>query len=125
MKEWLKTVGIKALKTMAETAFSVLSTSAVGFANVDWLSLLSMVALSGVVTVLINIKTIDESGSWIRKLIIRVVKTVAETVISMVGTTAVGLLDINWKSILSAVAFTAVITVLFNIKTIGESESEA
>ncbi len=57
-KLWLKTVGIRTLKTMAETAIAVIGTNAIGITEVDWLGVLSAVALSGVVTVLVNIKAI-------------------------------------------------------------------
>ena len=59
--KWLKSVAIKTLKTMAETAIAVIGTNAVGITDVDWLGVLSAVALSGVVTVLFNIKEIPES----------------------------------------------------------------
>lgn len=59
--KWLKSVGIKTLKTMAETAIAVIGTNAVGITEVDWLGVLSAVALSGVVTILFNIKNIPES----------------------------------------------------------------
>lgn len=60
--KWLKSVGIKTLKTMAETAIAVIGTNAVGITDVDWLGVGSAVALSGVVTILFNIKSIPESG---------------------------------------------------------------
>jgi hypothetical protein len=58
---WLKTVGIRTLKTMAETAMAVIGTNAVGITDVDWLGVGSAVLLSGVVTILFNIKAIPES----------------------------------------------------------------
>lgn len=60
MKKWLKHVAIKVAKTMAETALAVIGTNAIGITEVDWLGVLSAVALSGVVTVLFNIKSIEE-----------------------------------------------------------------
>ena len=59
--EWLKTVAIKTVKTMAETAIAVIGTNVMGITEVDWLGVLSAVALSGVVTILFNIKNIPES----------------------------------------------------------------
>ena len=59
-KLWLKTVGIRTLKTMADTAIAVIGTNAIGITEVNWLGVLSAVALSGVVTVLVNIKAIEE-----------------------------------------------------------------
>ena len=58
MKKWLKKVGIKTIKTMAETALAVIGTNAVGVTDVDWLGVCSAMLLSGVVTVLFNIKDI-------------------------------------------------------------------
>ena len=62
MKKWLKEVSIKTVKTMAETALAVIGTNPVGITEVDWLGLLSACALSGVVTILFNIKSIKVQG---------------------------------------------------------------
>ena len=61
VKQWLKKVGIKVIKTMAETALAVIGTNAVGITDVDWLGVGSAMLLSGVVTILFNIKSIPES----------------------------------------------------------------
>lgn len=59
MKQWLKSVGIKVAKTMAETALGVIGASY--FINeVNWLNVLYATLLSGIVTILINIKDIKE-----------------------------------------------------------------
>lgn len=62
MKKWLKKVAIKTVKTMAETALAVIGTNTVGITEVDWLGLLSACALSGVATILFNIKSIKVQG---------------------------------------------------------------
>ena len=59
--KWLKVVGIRVLKTMAETAISIITVDAVGIMDVDWLGLLSACALSGIVTILFNIKSLPDS----------------------------------------------------------------
>ena len=61
MIKWLKSVAIKTIKTMAETAIAVIGTNAVGITDVDWIGVGSAVLLSGVVTILFNIKEIPES----------------------------------------------------------------
>ena len=63
MEKWIKRTGIKVIKTMAETALAVIGTNTVGITEVDWVGVLSAVALSGVVTILFNIKNIDEGGA--------------------------------------------------------------
>lgn len=60
MIKFLKKTGIKAIKTMAETAIAVIGTNAVGITDVDWLGVGSAMLLSGVVTILFNVKTIPE-----------------------------------------------------------------
>ena len=57
---WLKFVGIRVLKTMAETALAMIGTNVIGITDVDWLGVLSAYALSGVVTILFNIKSLPE-----------------------------------------------------------------
>ena len=59
MKAWIKTTAIKVVKTMAETALAVIGTNTIGITEVDWLGLLSACALSGVVTILFNVKSIE------------------------------------------------------------------
>jgi hypothetical protein len=61
VKQWLKKVGIRTIKTMAETAIAVIGTNVVGITEVDWIGVGSAMLLSGVVTVLFNIKSIPES----------------------------------------------------------------
>ena len=61
VKQWLKNAGIRTIKTMAETALAVIGTNAVGITDVNWVGVGSAVLLSGVVTILFNIKSIPES----------------------------------------------------------------
>lgn len=60
--KWLKVTGIKVIKTMAETALAVIGTNTFGITDVDWIGVLSACALSGVVTILFNIKSIEIEG---------------------------------------------------------------
>ena len=60
--KWLKVTGIKVAKTMAETALAVIGTNTFGITDVDWIGVLSACALSGVVTILFNIKSIEIEG---------------------------------------------------------------
>lgn len=60
MKQWLKKIAIRTIKTMAETAIAMIGTNTIGITDVDWLGVGSAVLLSGVVTILFNIKSIPE-----------------------------------------------------------------
>lgn len=57
--KWAKVTGVKVVKTMAETALAVIGTNTVGITDVDWVGVLSACALSGVITILFNIKSIE------------------------------------------------------------------
>lgn len=59
MKLWLEKTAVKTLKTMAQTAISVISTSAV-MSDVDWKICASATVLSGILCVLMNISNIKE-----------------------------------------------------------------
>lgn len=56
--KWIKSTAIKTVKTMAEAALGIIGTNAVGITDVDWVGVLSATALAGVITVLMNIKSI-------------------------------------------------------------------
>ena len=60
LKRWLKAAGIRAVKTVAETALAVIGTNAVGITDVDWFGLLSACLLSGIITLLTCIKGVPE-----------------------------------------------------------------
>lgn len=61
---------------------------------------------------------------FVKKVAIRTVKTMAETAIAVIGTNAVGITDVDWIGVGSAVLLSGVVTILFNIKSIPESEGE-
>ena len=61
MTKWFKNLLIKIIKTMAETALAVIGTNVAGITEVDWIGVGSAMLLSGVVTILFNIKAIPES----------------------------------------------------------------
>lgn len=58
--KWIKASGIRAVKTMAETALAIIGTNAMGVTEVDWLGVASACALSGVITLLTCVKGIPE-----------------------------------------------------------------
>ena len=61
-KSWWVDVGIRAIKTMAETALGLIGTNYVGITDVDWIGVGSACLLAGVVTLLFNIKNIPVEG---------------------------------------------------------------
>lgn len=58
-KKWFKAAGIRALKTMAQTAVALLPASAM-ISAVDWNIILQTAALAGVVSILTSIVGIPE-----------------------------------------------------------------
>ncbi len=57
--KWLKAAGVRAIKTVAETAIATIGTSAV-ISQVDWRLVLSASLLSGLVSLLVSIKGLPE-----------------------------------------------------------------
>lgn len=58
-KKWLKAAGIRAAKTMAQTAVAVIGTGAV-ISAVDWQMVVSSAVVAGVVSVLTSVAGIPE-----------------------------------------------------------------
>lgn len=57
---WLKAALIRAVKTVAQTAVGMLSGSAVGVLEADWIAVASVSAMAGVVSVLTSLAGLPE-----------------------------------------------------------------
>ncbi|QBE98886.1 hypothetical protein PMF13cell1_04455 [Blautia producta] len=57
--KWAKKAGVRAIKTMAQTAVGVIGTSAV-IASVDWRMVVSSAVVAGVVSILTSVAGIPE-----------------------------------------------------------------
>ena len=62
-KAWIKAAGVRALKTVAQTAVATIGTSAV-ISEVDWRSVLSASLLAGILSVLTSIAGLPEVDKW-------------------------------------------------------------
>lgn len=56
MKEWFKAAGIRAIKTVAQTAVATIGT-AVALGDVNWVMVASAAALAGVLSLLTSVAT--------------------------------------------------------------------
>ena len=56
MKEWFKAAGIRAIKTIAQTAIATIGTAAV-LGAVNWVMVASAAALAGVLSLLTSVAT--------------------------------------------------------------------
>lgn len=61
---------------------------------------------------------------WLRAAGIRVVKTMSETALAIIGTNTVGITDVDWVGVISACALSGVITALTCIKGLPELKEE-
>jgi hypothetical protein len=59
---WFKAAGIRAIKTVAETAVATIGSSAV-LSQVDWRLVISASVLSGILSLLISVKGLPEVKS--------------------------------------------------------------
>ena len=58
-KQWLKAAGVRAIKTVAQTAIATISTSAV-LSDVNWVMVASASALAGILSLLTSIAGLPE-----------------------------------------------------------------
>lgn len=59
MKEWFKAAGIRAIKTIAQTAIATIGTAAV-LGDVNWVMVASAAALAGVLSLLTSVARLPE-----------------------------------------------------------------
>lgn len=58
-KKWIKAAGVRALKTVAQTAVATIGTAAV-LGAVDWIAVASASALAGILSLLTSVAGIPE-----------------------------------------------------------------
>jgi hypothetical protein len=63
MKQWIKAAGIRAVKTVAQTAIATIGTSAV-MGEVNWLMVGSASLLSGILSLLTSIAGLPELDNY-------------------------------------------------------------
>lgn len=59
MKQWIKAAGIRAVKTVAQTAIATIGTGAL-LSSVDWLAVLSASILAGILSLLTSVAGLPE-----------------------------------------------------------------
>lgn len=58
-KKWIKAAGVRAIKTMAQTAIATIGTAAV-LSSVDWLAVASASAVAGLLSLLTSVAGLPE-----------------------------------------------------------------
>ena len=57
---WAKAAGVRAVRTVAQTAVALIGTNAIGITEVDWIGVASGAALAGIVSLLTSLAGIPE-----------------------------------------------------------------
>jgi len=60
---WIKAALIRAVKTMAQTAVSLIGTGAVGFTDLDWVQIASVAGVAGLLSLLTSVAGLPEVKS--------------------------------------------------------------
>jgi len=60
-KKWIEAAGIRAVKTMAQTAAATIGTTAL-LSEVDWMMVFSTAALAGILSLLTSVAGLPEAG---------------------------------------------------------------
>ena len=60
VSEWLAAAGIRAVKTMAQAGLAVLGTGLIGVLDVDWMNVLSVMIMAGIMSLLTSIAGLPE-----------------------------------------------------------------
>lgn len=61
---------------------------------------------------------------WLKAALIRAVKTIAQTAVSLIGTNAMGLTEVNWVAVLSASVLAGIVSILTSIAGLPEVKEE-
>lgn len=59
-KDWAEAAGIRAVKTFAQTAVTLIGSGTVGFTDLDWAQIISVSGVAAVVSILTSIAGIPE-----------------------------------------------------------------
>lgn len=59
-QEWWRAAGIRAVRTMAQTAVALIGTNAAGVTDVNWVGVASGAALAGIVSLLTSVAGLPE-----------------------------------------------------------------
>lgn len=62
--------------------------------------------------------------NWLKPAGIRAIRTIAQTAISTIGTTAVTLGDVNWTVVVSASILAGILSLLMSIANLPEAKEE-
>lgn len=57
---------------------------------------------------------------WLRAALIRMIKTMAQTAVALIGTNAIGVTDVNWVAVGSAAVLAGIVSVLTSVAGLPE-----
>lgn len=64
---WIKAALIRAIRTFAQVAVSMITVGTAGFGDIDWLAILSVAGVAAVYSVLTSMVSLPEVDGWVFK----------------------------------------------------------
>lgn len=61
---------------------------------------------------------------WAKAAVVRALKTVAQSAVALIGTGAVGIIDVNWLTIASVAGLAGVVSILTSIAGLPEVDMQ-
>lgn len=126
-RTWLKAAVIRAVKTAAQTAVSLIGTTAM-IGSVNWVQVASAAGLSAIVSILLSIKGLPEvEGTtgivWLKAAGMRALKTMAEAASGSIGS-CLTIGSVDWRVVVSVTLLAGVLSLLTSLAGLPEVDSE-
>ncbi len=123
---WLKSAGVRAVKTVAQTLIANIGVTA-AMSWGDWQTALSASAMAGIVSLAMSFVSLPEADAetgtgrtWFKSALIRCLRTFGQSVASNLAAFTL-LSEVNWGSVLSAALIAGALSLVTSVAGLPEA----